>query len=345
MRISLMSYFVVGIIFTLMACTENTPKPTPHIPINTSEIVNIRTPTFTPTPSLTQLSPSPVSTFSGTIALAVVSHSHSPVVLLDLENGVIKDLSNYGYYSISWSPEGQWVAISGGIPRTQHPPNIFLVKSDGSETKRLTNSYESEQYPSWSPDGNFIVYSHSKGMPTELAIVQPETGVTYSLTSTIGDEYFPSWSPDSKKIAYAYSENNDSPLQLWIIDSNGKNAHLLLDQPTISGKIDWSPQEPYIAFISGNLRGGCGDIYLINTDDGSHSRLTHSMCVNSLTWSPDGGYIAFASKDINASGQILHFSSQVYIIDKSGNNLTKITDEKEWRIDDIDWSFITQQNP
>ena len=215
MRIPHIGYFALGIIFALAACVGNTPEPSSHIPISTSEVLNVSTSTFVPTPSLAKSSLSPVPSFSGTIAIATLSRTRSGVVLLDLENGVIKDLSNYGHGSVSWSPDGQWLAISGGVPLSQRPPNIFLVKADGSETIPLTNSNESEYDLSWSPDGKFIVYAHSQGVPSELAIVQAETGISYSLTSTNGYESLPSWSPDGKQIAYAYSENG-APLQLWV---------------------------------------------------------------------------------------------------------------------------------
>lgn len=346
MRIPRFCCYALGIILVLAACSNSTAEPLSHLPASTSEIIPVSTPTLVVISSPTQSSPTLASSLSGTIAMAVVSRTHKGVALLDLKNNTIQDLSDHGYGSVSWSPDGQWVAISGGLPLSQRPPNIFIVKADGSKTNRLTNSDESKFDLNWSPDGNFIMYAHSnQGAPAELAVVEVATGASYSLTGTKGYEGFPTWSPDGKQIAYIFSESDNAPLQLWVMDSNGKNAQLLLDMPVIFGKIDWSPSDPYIAFVSGTSQADCGDVYVVKADGSSLARLTYlSNCATDVTWSPDGNYLAFVGRDMNVKGNILDWNWQIYVVDKNGKNIIQVTNEKEWRIDDIDWSSAALPN-
>lgn len=230
---------------------------------------------------------------------------------------------------------------------SQRPPNIFLVKADGSEINRLTNSSDSEFDVDWSPDGKSIIYARSsQGKPAELAVIEVGTGTPFALTSTSGYEGFPTWSPDGKQVAYIYSESASTPLQLWLMDSNGKNAHLLLDMPIVFGKIDWSPQDSEIAFISRTSETDCGDIYVVKSDGSSLAQLTSlTNCATDVTWSPDGNYLAFVGRDRNASGNILNWNWHVYVMDKYGKNIVQVTNEKEWRIDNLDWSSTELSNP
>lgn len=347
MRIPSFFCYVLSITLVLAACSNSTPEPSLHLPTSTNETLSVATSTFVATSSPTQLSSTPAPSFSGTIAMAIVSRTHSGVVLLKLKNNTIQHLSNHGHNSVSWSPDGQWVAMSGGVPLSQRPPNLFLVKADGTESNRLTNNGESEFDVNWSPDGKFIIYAHSsQGKPAELAVIQVGTGMPFALTSTTGYEGFPTWSPDGKQVAYVYSESVDTPLQLWLMDSNGKNAHLLLEMPVVFGKIDWSPQNPDIAFISGTSESDCGDIYIVKSDGSSLAQLASlTNCATDVTWSPNGNYLAFVGRDRNPSGNILTWNWQIYIMDKNGKNIVQVTNEKEWRIDDLDWSSTELSNP
>ena len=62
-----------------------------------------------------------------------------------------------------WSPDGKRIAFSAG--NVNHPPFsetyvILSVNVDGSDPRILTGlGYNSNRYPSWSPDGSRIVYT------------------------------------------------------------------------------------------------------------------------------------------------------------------------------------------
>ncbi|MBU4195047.1 MAG: hypothetical protein KKF66_08640, partial [Actinobacteria bacterium] len=63
----------------------------------------------------------------------------------------------------SWSQDGKWIVYSsdyGGIQM----PNIFIIPASGGEPIRVTwNETHENSPPSWSPDGNAIVFESHEG--------------------------------------------------------------------------------------------------------------------------------------------------------------------------------------
>ena len=67
------------------------------------------------------------------------------------------------------APDGEWVLYTVSqldSVRDRNDSDLYLAKWDGSRTLRLTYSPESEGSPRFSPDGQYISYTSSRGIPT-----------------------------------------------------------------------------------------------------------------------------------------------------------------------------------
>ncbi len=125
--------------------------------------------------------------------------------IMNLETGKSTMLSQ-GYDNFPlWSPRGDRIIFS----RQDHGDyEIYSIKPDGTEVKRLTNSRGNDAHTAWSPDGNYIVFASTRmGFKDEITYTdapQPYgelfvmrsdgTGVE-QLTDNQWEEGTPAWQP------------------------------------------------------------------------------------------------------------------------------------------------------
>jgi Tol biopolymer transport system component len=342
MRKTYSQYIVFLLVLMLIGCTQNTPmeaSPTSVSPSTSTRNAQAATSTAAEVQIATaSLAPLPSGGsemfFQGSIALIGPTRSEDNIRILNLENDTEQSVTGMGYGSLAWSPDGQWIAFDGGKPLSQQT-DIYMIRPDSSQLKRLTNSPQGKSDLDWSPDGKSLVYTYDNHIqPSDLALISIENNSSVLLTATEGYESHPTWSPDGRQIAYLFAESNNSPLELWTMDSDGKNSKRLIDHPISFSRIGWSPDGKWIAFVSGETSKDCGNIYVVQSNGDELTQLTHlSGCATSLVWSPDGKSIAFIGRNRTSRK-----GWQVYIMDNKGKNIAAITDEAELSIYDIDWT-------
>ncbi|HVT43755.1 MAG TPA: protein kinase [Thermoanaerobaculia bacterium] len=107
---------------------------------------------------------------------------------------VTRGTSVIANYSVSF--DGEWVAF-----RPEGRENIFVVRSDGTQLRQLTDDEHKDRGPSWSPDGKTIVFYSNRNGRYELWVINADGSGLEQLTETTGRPYwFPVWSPDGGMI-------------------------------------------------------------------------------------------------------------------------------------------------
>ncbi len=157
----------------------------------------------------------------------------------------------------SWSPDGNWIAFSSTRDDNQE---LYVVKPDGTERKRLSTDLGIDAHPAWSPDSKRIVFSTSRWGDMELAVMNADgTGLT-RLTESPGLDDYPRFSPDGKRIAF--TSNRDGNLEIYTIDPDGKNPRNETQHEGIDNFPSWTPGGR-LTFVSN--RDGGFEVYVANT--------------------------------------------------------------------------------
>ncbi len=193
--------------------------------------------------------------------------------------------------------------------------SIFVMDYDGGNVTKITRGGELNLTPSWSPDGQHIIYTSYKGGQPNLYIAESNGATVYQLTSFQGLTTGGSFSPDGRRILFNSSKDGNS--EIYIMDRNGKNEKQLTNHRAIDSSPCWSPNGKQIAFTSD--RSGSPQIYMMDDEGTNLHRISWiSNYCDSPAWSPDGSKIAFAARKDG------RFHIAVYDIEKNSTDfLTK----------------------
>jgi serine/threonine protein kinase/Tol biopolymer transport system component len=99
------------------------------------------------------------------------------------------------------SPDGNWIAFHSVIPRE----DLFVVRTDGSGQRQLTNDAYKDRHPFWSPDGRRLLFYSNRGGDYEAWILNLAGGPLERVLPAGSEPLtFPLWSPDGRRIACTY---------------------------------------------------------------------------------------------------------------------------------------------
>lgn len=170
------------------------------------------------------------------------------------------------------------------------------------------------------PPGHPIAYvSQGLAGADDIFLLSANASSDVNLTSFAAYDSWPAWSPDGTHMAF--ESNRDDPLftEIYVLEvDSGFVTRLTGDTGFADAQPAWSPLGNRIAFVS-DRDSAAFDIYLMNPDGGSVTRLT-TDAENSVqpAWSPDGTALAFTTDRDGPAGEI-------YVMDTTGGNLVNLT--------------------
>lgn len=178
-------------------------------------------------------------------------------------------------------------------------PQIYLINIDGTGLKPLTNLPDGACQPSWSPDGQSLVFTSPCPGSQEtypgagLWVLELESLQLEPLITAPGGDYDPSWSPEGDRIAFA-SERLGRP-QVYVLDLDGNLATNVSDNTFRELQPIWSSQGTALLFVS--YRNGQAQVWLMSDDGENEQRFARGDTEDSHpAWSPDGSLVVFQRK-------------------------------------------------
>jgi Tol biopolymer transport system component len=259
-----------------------------------------------------------------------------------------------------WSPDGRQIVF------TRCPPNnvcrLMIVNADGTGLRTLTPSCrtppgpkglprgcEDAANPSFTPDGQHVLYTRATGRVKAFPKLQTDqiqhsaiamigvdgTGehAILRLPAYSGDANNPLLSPDGRTIVY---EEATSPLghprlahAVFTVGANGKGVHRVTPWKLRGGDgPDWSVDGSNILFRSNEDVGDFAksQLYAIHPDGSGLTQLTHvggGTKLLSASYSPDGTRIVFA---MAPKGSL----PDLYTMAIDGSDIQQVTHGPQW---------------
>ena len=211
----------------------------------------------------------------------------------------------------AWSPDGTRLAFAAENTESDDPywgRHIWVVEADGSNMAQLTSGSQWDDRPSWSPDGNQIVFQRFFEGDNYIVTIDVDGSNETPLTAGSPEDYFPSWSPDGAHIGYVTGHG-----QLAQMAPDGSNRReIVANHAHVFGGMSWSPDSSQIAYTRD--LGECTGIVLINADGTDERRISYLPGDSSQpAWSPDGELLLFANT-------IVRGWPQIYIVSVHGGS-------------------------
>jgi Tol biopolymer transport system component len=136
---------------------------------------------------------------------------------IGLDGGLPTQLTEGWFPKVS--PDGEWLLYSSSDPETKKL-KIWKMKADGVSPTQLTSSLDSvDEWASWSPDGQFVVFSSDMAKDSngnknfDIWIMRNDGGGLTQLTTNGSVDSAPVFGPDGKTVFFG--SNRGFRWEIW----------------------------------------------------------------------------------------------------------------------------------
>lgn len=174
----------------------------------------------------------------------------------------------------SYSPDGKWIAFASNrsgfttklnaaekklFDKDQSSQmDIYIMRADGSDVKRITNSLGYDGGPFFSPDGTHIVYRHFQpdGRTAEVRTMKLDGSENKEITHLNAMSWAPFYHPSGKYFIFTTNVNGYANFELYIVDVEGRrNPVRVTDLPGFDGLPVFSPDGNSLVWAHTNEKG------------------------------------------------------------------------------------------
>lgn len=197
-----------------------------------------------------------------------------------------------GAFGPSWSPDEEWVAFGLGSwfqARATASATLIRAKADGSSYEVLTNGSTNVGFPSYSPDGRYLVYR--EWGPTGGLRIMDLTDKSIRVLTSVPDN-LPQWSPDGERILFS-RKITYSNFDVCTMKTDGTDTKVLTTSGANDAHAVWTA-DGRILYSTGmyGFRDEAagydktfqpyGQIMMMNADGSGKRMLTDSMWEDSM---------------------------------------------------------------
>jgi Tol biopolymer transport system component/DNA-binding winged helix-turn-helix (wHTH) protein len=182
----------------------------------------------------------------------------------------------------SFSPDGRMLAYHKGPEFS-----LWVQRLDGGEPLQLASHGDGASFPVWSPGGDRILYTSSRGIMSVSPLGGPSTFLLEGAAS-------PSFSADGTRLVF---EKGGPEAGIYTANPDGTNQRRIVARSGAYGSAvpSVSPDGRYVAYIV-HERPGVSDLWSAPLEGGEPRQITFDRTdVGRPAWLPDGTALIFHS--------------------------------------------------
>lgn len=208
--------------------------------------------------------------------------------LLTAESTGFRNLTNAEGYDAeaSYSPDGEWIAFASNrhaysealsdedAKLFEHDKSylmdIYLMRADGSDVTRLTDTKGYDGGPFFSPDGRRITWRRfaPDGATAEVYTMNLGGGDVQQITSLGAMSWAPYYHPSGDYIIFATNIHGFGNFELYLVDAEGeKDPVRVTDTDGFDGLPVFSPDGARLAWTSGRTPDKSSQIFMAEWND------------------------------------------------------------------------------
>jgi Tol biopolymer transport system component len=249
------------------------------------------------------------------------------------------------------SPDGKWLAFDAfGSGRE----DIFVIRTDGTGHRQLTDDLYKDRIPRWSPDGGRIGFYSNRSGSYEIWTIELDGSGLQQLTETPGQSVNDSvWSPEGSQIAYYNRSEGIS----YIFDPNRSwSEQTPLPLPTMDNESlrfevhTWSPDGLSIAGLVRTDAGrGLGPAVYDLSSKTYQGPLEFEIDNKNGSWLPDSRGVVFASVELYLADRKLQRVQEILSLSPNEILYPSVAPDGRWiffnrRVREADIWLLTSTN-
>lgn len=193
------------------------------------------------------------------------------------------------YHRAAWLPDGETILFMSD--RDGGDWELYTMRLDGTELRRLTRHEGWDGYAAVSPDGRSIVFDRGDDEGGRLVLMDLTTRNTRVLVRSHGESLGGGkWAPDGQHVYFRWER--DGKQDVYVMPSAGGEPTRVTDTPQDEIAFAVSPNGDAVAVVLPDDSGHTLEVM----DLRSHRRrqlLKSTGSIYGVEWSPDGRAIAY----------------------------------------------------